>query len=179
MTCIVGLVDKGKVYLGGDSCGSSGTNYSVRKDKKVFKNGNMVFGFTDSFRMGQILRYSFKPPKQPKNTDDFEFLCSTFIDSLVETFTKYGYIKNPTTRPEGGVFILGYKGNIYKVWQDFQVQQNYENFLACGCGQAYALGALKVLSSYDIHPTKKIEMALKTAESFDSAVKGPFTTVIL
>ena len=179
MTCIIGLVEKGKIYLGGDSCASSGSDYSIRKNKKVFKNGNMIFGFTDSFRLGQNLQYSFKLPKQPKTTNDLEFLCSTFINSLVKTFTTYGYIKNPGTKPEGGIFIIGYKGNLYKVWQDFQIEQIYDNFLACGCGESYALGAMQILNSLKLPPQEKVEKALQVAVDFDSAVKGPFNIVTL
>lgn len=179
MTCIVGLVEKGKVYLGGDSCGTSRTNYTIRKNSKVFKNGQMLIGYAGSFRMGQILQYNFKPPKQSKGTDDLKFLCTTFVDALVKSFTSHGYIKNPGTRPEGGVFIIGYKGNIYKIWQDFQVEQIYGNFMATGCGESYALGALRVLVELKLSPEKKIEKALQITESFDSAVKGPFNIVVL
>jgi len=63
MTCIVGLVENGKVYIGGDSAGVAGLDITTRKDEKVFQKENMIFGFTSSFRMGQILRYSFKNPR--------------------------------------------------------------------------------------------------------------------
>ena len=64
MTCIVGLEHKGKVYIGGDSAGVAGYSLSVRADQKVFINGNFIFGFTSSFRMGQILRFGFNPPRR-------------------------------------------------------------------------------------------------------------------
>jgi hypothetical protein len=51
MTCIVGLVDGGRVWLGGDSAGVSGWDLTVRADRKVFRNGPYVMGFTTSFRM--------------------------------------------------------------------------------------------------------------------------------
>ena len=39
MTCIVGLVHGGKVYMGGDSAGVGGYCLTVRADEKVFRNG--------------------------------------------------------------------------------------------------------------------------------------------
>ena len=36
MTCIVGLIEKDKVIIGGDSAASSDCNLFVRKDPKVF-----------------------------------------------------------------------------------------------------------------------------------------------
>ena len=74
MTCIVGYLDKETVYLGGDSAGTDG-NYSqhIRKDKKVFQNGPFIFGFTSSFRMGQILMSSrFKPWRQKAEQSDYD-----------------------------------------------------------------------------------------------------------
>lgn len=179
MTCIVAVKEKGKIYLGGDSCGVSGLDYSIRKDKKVFKNGEMVFGFTSSFRMGQILQYSYTLPKHPSKMSDFRYLCSTFITSIIDVFTEHKYIKNPGAVVEGGIFIIGYRGNLYKCWQDFQVELVYEDYLACGCGESYALGALRVMEKTKTHPRKKVEKALKVAESFSAGVKAPFNIVTL
>lgn len=52
MTCIVGIVDNGKVYMGADSLGVGGLSKRVRKDPKLFRVGEFVFGYTSSFRMG-------------------------------------------------------------------------------------------------------------------------------
>ena len=42
MTCIVGLVHEGVVYIGGDSAGVGGMSLTVRADEKVFQNGNVT-----------------------------------------------------------------------------------------------------------------------------------------
>jgi hypothetical protein len=55
MTCIVGIVENGKVYMGGDAAGVNGYSVRVRKDPKLFKVGEFLFGYTSSFRMGQLL----------------------------------------------------------------------------------------------------------------------------
>ena len=57
MTCIVGLVDDGKVYMGGDAASVDG--YIVRTSalSKVFRNGPFLIGYSTSWRMGQILQY--------------------------------------------------------------------------------------------------------------------------
>ena len=39
MTCIVGLIDEGKVYIGGDSAGAADDLITVRADEKVFVRG--------------------------------------------------------------------------------------------------------------------------------------------
>ena len=63
MTCIVGVVDNGKVYMGGDSAGVGGLCIETRKQPKVFRNGDFLIGYTDSFRMGQLLQYKMSPPR--------------------------------------------------------------------------------------------------------------------
>ena len=64
MTCIVGLVHEGVVYIGGDSAGVAGLSLVVRADEKVLRNGDFLMGFTTSFRMGQLLRYKLDPPRR-------------------------------------------------------------------------------------------------------------------
>jgi hypothetical protein len=63
MTAVVGLVHNGTVHLGGDSAAPQGWDLIVRADPKVFTVGPYAIGFTTSWRMGQVLRWSFKPPK--------------------------------------------------------------------------------------------------------------------
>ncbi|XVV11230.1 hypothetical protein ACQP2X_41330 [Actinoplanes sp. CA-131856] len=58
MTCIVGITDGTTVTIGGDSAGSDGWHVAVRSDSKVFQVGPYLMGFTTSYRMGQLLRYS-------------------------------------------------------------------------------------------------------------------------
>ena len=80
MTAIVGLVKSGSVYIGGDSAGVCGTSLTVRADAKVFRKKRYVFGFTTSFRMGQLIRYSLALPKPVGNLD--AFMSTTFIDAV-------------------------------------------------------------------------------------------------
>lgn len=44
MTCIVGIKDKEshRVVIGGDSAASVGRSHNLRKDPKVFKNGDFL-----------------------------------------------------------------------------------------------------------------------------------------
>jgi hypothetical protein len=97
MTCIVALIHENKVYLGGDAAASDDKTGLIvqRTDPKVFKVGQFGIGFTDSFRMGQILQYNWKPPiYKPtvgnKNLD--KFMRTTFVDSIKECYKDHGYV---------------------------------------------------------------------------------------
>ena len=71
MTAIVGLVQDGSVYIGADSAGVYGMSLTVRADTKVFRKKKYLFGFTTSFRMGQLIRYAMKLPKPRGDLDAF------------------------------------------------------------------------------------------------------------
>lgn len=52
MTCIVAVTNGVDVCMGGDSAGAIGNDVTVRIDPKIFKNKDLLFGCTGSFRMG-------------------------------------------------------------------------------------------------------------------------------
>lgn len=179
MTCIVGFIDKEnkKVYIGGDSAGSSGTNITIRKDKKVFKNGEFIFGCTSSFRMIQLLRFSFKPPKI-KTTNIYEYFCTDFINAIRECFKNGGYLQKYSTGDDkGGTFLVGYKNRLFQIDDDFQVSEKLDNYDAIGCGSSYALGSLYTLLNDNISIKEKIYKALKVSSYFSNSVCEPFNIV--
>jgi len=63
------------------------------------------------------------------------------------------------------------------VESDFQVGRPEERFDSCGCGERYALGALKANWDQKIGPTKRVLKALEVAEHFSAGVRGPFNIV--
>ncbi len=92
MTCIAGLVRDGRVYIGGDSAAVAGSTLFVRGDPKVFLNGEFIMGFSHSFRMGQILRYGFTPPKVDGADLDF-YMVTRFVNELRRTLNSHGQAK--------------------------------------------------------------------------------------
>jgi len=174
MTCIIGYVADKKVYIGADSAGVDGYDMSIRADEKVFTSGPFIMGFTTSFRMGNILRYCTSPNEQSSKQTDHEYLCTTFIDHIMAQFKTGGFSEINNNVVSGGHFLLGYKGNLYKVESDFQVGHTIFNYDAIGCGGNYALGCLCALESSSIDPKDKIILALKAAEKFSAGVSGPF-----
>jgi len=177
MTCIVGFVDKGKVYIGGDSAGVSGFDLRIRQDDKVFVKKEMIFGFTSSFRMGQILRYILSIPDHDPRKDDYDYLCTDFVDALIQCFKEKGYLEIKDNNVSGGIFLVGYKGNLYRVESDFQVGKVRQKYDACGCGENYALGALRSMEGTEKNPIEIVEHALSVAEYFSAGVRAPFTVV--
>jgi ATP-dependent protease HslVU (ClpYQ) peptidase subunit len=177
MTCIVGILDNGNVYIGGDSAGVSVSDMRIRADEKVFRNGDFIFGFTSSFRMGQLLRYSFTPPKHDKDIETYKYMVSVFVEAVRLCLKDGGYTVVSNNEESGGTFLVGYDGRLFGIDSDFQVSEQVCNYDAIGCGGSIALGSL--YSTSEMPPEKRIIQALKASEQFNSAVRGPFHIVKL
>jgi hypothetical protein len=176
MTCIVGVQEGGHVYIGGDSAGVSTLDIVVRADEKVFVNGPFIMGFTTSFRMGQLFRYAFKPPKRPKGASDMQYMTTTFIDAVRKCYDTKGFLTKRNNVDEGGEFLVGYRGKLYDIESDFQVGVQVLPYYAVGCGAKYALGALSVLPE-SLTPETRITRALGAAVLFSGGVRPPFVVL--
>lgn len=172
MTCIVGVTDGKRVYLGGDSAGVAGYAIDLRKDSKVFKNGPYVMGFTSSFRMGDILKHDFKAPKPRVGMKLDKFMVKEFVPAIRKAFKEGGYLQTEEGQDRGGTFLVGIYGRLFQIDGDFQVGESLHNFSAVGCGDEYALGSL--YSTSDLEPQERVEQALEAAAMFSGGVSGPF-----
>lgn len=174
MTCIVGLVHQGEVFIGGDSAGVAGYDFTVRADKKVFTNGEFVIGFTTSFRMGQILRYAFKPPRREESKDIFEYMVTDFVDAVRQAFTAKGYLRKENEVESGGVFVVGYRGRLFIIDSDYQVAEAMANYTSVGSGSDLAKGSLFSTKNSELTPEERIEIALSAAQEHNAGVGAPF-----
>ena len=173
MTCIAAVVYDNVVYMGADSAGVAGYNLVVRADQKVFINGEFLIGFTSSFRMGQLLRYAFKPPRFHEDEKDlYAYMVTDFIDAVRACLKGGGYAQKTNEEETGGCFLVGVRGRLFQIEDDYQVGELTCNYNAVGCGEAYALGVLSVTGAID--PDERIRLALSSAEKFSAGVRGPF-----
>ena len=174
MTCIAAVVHNNMVYMGADSAGVAGFSLVVREDQKVFTNGEFIIGFTSSFRMGQLLRYAFKPPEYRADKKELhEYMVTDFIDAVRTCLKDGGYAQIDKGEETGGCFLVGVRGRLFEIEPDFQVGELACHYDAVGCGYHLALGALTV--TQEMEPHKRIRLALEAAEQFSAGVRGPFT----
>jgi len=175
MTCIAGIAHEGKVFIGGDSAGVGGLDLMVRKDRKVFANGDFIIGCTTSFRMIQILQYAFTPPKRHPDKDVMAFMATEFVDALRNAFKAGGFATKDKEAEWGGVFLVGYEGRLFRIDSDYQVGESACGYDACGCGESYAKGVL--FATPDKGAQDRLDTALKAAEAHSAGVRGPFHVV--
>ena len=180
MTCIIGYKDGDKVYIGADSLGSNGYLGRINKNKKVFKlkdSANIIAGYTDSFRMGQILQYSkglFDELSLLQNKINEEYMITKFIPTLQKKFSEGGFERNNNGEKKAGNFIVAVKDKLYEVQGDYSVLEPHEDFCAVGCGQDFAYGSLCTTKDMDIAITERIIKALESAEQCAVGVQRPF-----
>jgi hypothetical protein len=175
MTCVVGLEHEGLVWIGADSAAVSRERLRSRGDPKAFKTGPYVMGFTTSFRMGDILRYGFRPPPPP--TKHLErFMATTFVNAVRAAFKEGGVATNSSGVESCGAFLVGVRGRLFTIESDYQVGLERAGYHAVGSGDQPALGALYATDDWD-DPRARLKVALQAAERFASDVRRPWRIV--
>lgn len=188
MTCIVGMLNPqdGNVMIGGDSAAVSGIEIQIEKQPKIFVHGDFIFGCTSSFRLIQLLKFQFQPPiiensgpgfatvAKQSPVDIYAYMCTKFVDELRNCFKAGGILDTQNGIEHGGTFLVGYKERLFRINSDFYVMETLDGFDAVGCGQQYALGAMKQLESTKLSVQAKLAQALETAAHFSGGVVGPF-----
>ena len=173
MTCVVGLVKSGRVYLGVDSAAVQGWTRRASLVSKVFRRGPFLIGYTTSFRMGQLLEHHLTVPLQTEKQTDMTFMVTQFIEAVRVLLKEKGFTKVESNTEKGGQFLVGYRKRLYTIESDFQVGHMVEEFDAIGSGSDFALGAVKALDR--AAPMIRVRRALEIAAHFNMGVCGPFT----
>ena len=173
MTCIAGLIDKGKIYMGGDSAGvNSSFALAVRADQKVFVKDEFIMGFTTSFRMGQLLQYKLQVSPRPERIDVFEYMVTSFVEAVRKCLKDGGFAEKKDEKEKAGTFLVGYAGRLFCIESDYQVEETMLPYAATGSGVDIALGVL--FANGHLEPKERIEQALEAAEQFNACVRRPF-----
>jgi hypothetical protein len=156
-----------------------------RKEPKVFKKGDFIIGYTTSFRMGNILEFSFDPPLAGKNGYNREYMNTCFIDAIRDSFLVGGFSQMIDMRESGGEFLVGVEDRLYEVSDDFQIGEYINSYIAVGSGDNHAMGALSAIDIIEkdlpkkYHRTieEKITIGLESASQFSGWVSEPFDII--
>lgn len=185
MTCIVGMVNKTShlVTISGDSVGvDDGFGAQSRADQKVFVNAGFAFGFTSSYRMGQLLRYKFVPPARKVGQDLMEYMVVSFVDEIRSVLRAGGFLREEHNVETGGAFLVGHEGRLFRIETDFQVAEPRLCYDAVGCGTQLALGSIWTSINGHVGLRREsvpdiLETALKAATEFSGGVRPPYHSV--
>ena len=176
MTCIVALRDQGVIYMGCDSAGVGGYSRSNRVDPKIYRVGEMLIGFTTSFRMGQLLGYSLTLPWHHADVPVENYMVTAFIDAVRACLKTGGWAEKDKDQEKGGTFLVAYRTKIFEIQNDYQVAECVEPYNAVGCGVDLALGSLHTSERTNVVDAKtRVQMALEAAAAFSAGVYPPFS----
>lgn len=179
MTIVVGVVDKKGVWLAADSKGVSGWDQANRRDKKIFIKHGIGYGFTSSYRMGQILQYHSEDIKSDLRKEDAHaYVVSCLVPMWRKILQENGYTQINSNREETGTFLVVVDGKLFAVHSDMQVAERVDGFDAVGCGDSYALGAIYAApQNMDNYELAKI--GVKAACYFSAGCGGRVDTLFV
>ena len=190
MTCIVGLIQKQHIWIGGDDgvAGEDGI-VEIRTLPKVFAKGSMLIGGYGSLRVLQVVQYCMHQPAHPKGWSTMKYLLTAWIPSLKKALVEQRVISaDPGTTEDnsdldallpGSGLVLGYRGELFTVEDDGQVGRTALPYSAVGSGAQFALASLcqQEMLADSRHPETRVRNALEIAAAHIANVNGPFTVI--
>ena len=173
MTCIAGVVHKGKVFIGGDSAASLNGSVVLHANGKVFLNEGFLIGTCGTARLSNLARYKFKPPELIKGEDLDAYIATRFVDELRNCLKEAGNLTISDNYESGdGMLLVGFRSRIYRIDESFAAIRSLDDYAAIGSGMDIALGALFATKSRA--PNDRLKIALEAAAYLDDGVRGPF-----
>jgi ATP-dependent protease HslVU (ClpYQ) peptidase subunit len=175
MSCIVGLIEDDKVWMGADShCGGDDFRVAM-KNPKIIRYGDWLLGSAGQFRAIQVVEHFVEPPRSLKQST-LRFLIRNWVPKVQQAFEEHGcreQHKNGDDLPS--CFLIGARDGLFFVGGDFAVNQ-YDPAVAIGSGEAAATGAIRALAPVkELTPHEKIKRALTLAAEHTPSVVPPFT----
>lgn len=161
--------------MGGDSAAIAGLELAVYKGSKVFRSGAYLFGYSGSFRMGQLLAHAFVPPDPPPRGLN-KFMVTHFVEELRAVFHDAAFVRRREHLP--GNILVGVQGTLFQLERDWQIGEDAASCDAIGCGADLARGALYATKGL-LEPRKRVLTALVAAEKGSAGVRAPFTVLKL
>ncbi len=178
MSCVVGVVNKGKVWMGADSAASDGEDMVSLTNHKVFFCGPLLIGCVGSIRMTQIIQYRLVVPPLPgsdanKDTLDLtRYMATSFVDAVQKAFRDNDFSMIHDDHSSEGVSLVGYQGHLFRMEGDLQIVERAEGFESIGCGSPYALGSL--FETTQDQPFERVRSALEASHHFSAHVRPPY-----
>jgi len=191
LTTIVAIRQKhsGVVYMGADTCMTSGTRKMTIQEPKMRVldipgkgGGKMVIGAAGFVRGAYEVEH-LELPKHHKRLTAVQYLRKEFVPAWRELVEKGGM----KATAEGGLehnfndLLVVYHGQIFQIDQFVCVTEADHDYEAIGSGEQVALGCLYQIMTTRILPSQSdtavceiLLTALETAAHFDIGTNGPF-----
>jgi hypothetical protein len=182
MTCVVGLVSDGAVYLGSDSVSSDGHRKWTRRDPKVMLVGGgsgehkMAAGICGSWRLRDVLQWEMSIEAPRAGVEVEKWVRTDFVSELRSKMKKAGalQVSHDVETLGHADFLLAAGDQLFFVGADLQIGFCEEWGDAIGSGLDIARGVLYDRRDQE-EPMPKLLAALRAAAALITTVRGPFT----
>jgi ATP-dependent protease HslVU (ClpYQ) peptidase subunit len=173
MTCIAGIADGERVWMGGDSAVTFDDGLQIACDSKLWRAGKFLLGGAGAPSFVGAVRYEMMTPKR-RGDDPARFVGRDLVAAMREALAACGFTRSGDDGCYGdGEMLVGYRGALYHVGSDLGIHAIPCGYAAIGSATAVALGALHALR--DRPPVERLRAALEAAEAHSAKVRAPFT----
>lgn len=183
MTIIAAITNGVDVWMGSDSYAGNGFYLLMVAKPKIwrcplFRNGSFfspfsaIVGTSGDFRGDAILRKMVKP--EYDFSDDVSSWAFKLAEAMRVEFSHHGYAYKENEQESQGLHVLvGMNGRIFSIWDNYDVVENAEGYMAIGSGMYVALGAFHATDGL-LTPEERLKVALEAAAGHNAYVRPPF-----
>lgn len=172
MTILVGLVNRGKVYMGADRSMSDNNYITALARPKIRKTGPFIIGFSGSLGTGQLSTYATYP--EINTTDLGSWMRISFCGALQRAAEEFKIDIN--NDDNGADLLVGVAGRLFEIsTMDWSVGEY--TMCATGSGYPYAMGSLHT-SRYTDDPTWRIKEAVSASIKYSPSCVGPVDVLV-
>lgn len=178
MTAIVGLVHKGRVWMGGDSAFSTDEEVWIQRDPKVFRRGDVLIGTCGTARFESVMRYAVDIPRLRKGADVGQWANVDLAYEIRKAHINDGYtVESGAFEIEDCQALIGAGGELFVLEPDLCAWRPLCGFHAIGSGEGPARTSLHETAK--LQPRSRLKRALERAAAETTGVRPPFTYEVL
>ena len=177
MTAIVGIIQDGEVWIGGDGVTAFGYYVMPSRQPKVFRVGEALVGVSGSPRVGQLLRLAVETAPCPPDADPYKWLCLDFSTALRTVVNEHGAMKTEEGADDiKSHALIGIRGRLFYMDGLFAIYESSRGYEACGGGSEVVMGSL--ITSHHmvgVTPEQRIRWALEACFEVMPSIGPPYT----
>jgi hypothetical protein len=178
MTCIVGLVEDGTVYMGSDRQYTRDKFKTRNNSPKIAKKGPFTIAGAGSGRGLQLMTYGVDLSKLDLKQD--EFLLVIELANELQTANREAKHHDIEEGTEWGKcqFLVGINNRLFIIESNYYSYEIFD-FITLGYCCEFSNGVLEYIYEYDkmLDPTEKIMRTMELTEKVDTSVSGPFDII--
>ena len=165
MTTLAAIEGSTWAVFASDSQSSDDSGFvAMMPGGKAFDNQGIIIAGAGQVRGINLLEHAFVSPTVNMKFPD-KYITNTFIPAMRKCFQDagYEYRREDTSVENDNIWLVGVKGKIYRIDEDYSWERNDNGLYVAGSGERFALGALEAMKAYRAKNITEAKMYLKKA----------------